>query len=92
MTRRDVLIALALGTVVSRAWAEGDGRLHLRQGSGGQVGQPALPTERALPATQVDQDRWAKEIAAFAAEDAARGVGALCSASGEQEQCEGKRW
>jgi lysophospholipase L1-like esterase len=46
MTRRDVLIALAVG---SMAFAKAEGR------------QP-----------KADQDRWAKEIAAFAADDEAR--------------------
>ncbi len=77
--RRRTLLTLALGTVASRAWAVGDGRLgrggdgrlHLRQGSGGQVGQPALPTT-TQSATAVGEDRWAKEIAAFVAEDEAR--------------------
>ncbi len=59
MTRR-TLLTLALGTVASRGWAVGDGRL----------GQPALPAAAGGPAN--DEDRWAKEIAAFAAEDEAR--------------------
>ena len=69
MTRFAILLALAASVVGARVW-EGDGRL----------GQPALPaTQPALASAQtaaasapVAEDRWAKEIAAFAAEDAAR--------------------
>ncbi len=69
MTRREILLALAASAVGSGAW-----------GWDGRLGQPALPSQHsalpstrpAAPSTPVAEDRWAKEIAAFAAEDEAR--------------------
>lgn len=70
MTRR-LWLTLVLVVAGAPAWAAGDGRLGPASASRlRRAPQPALPT--AQPALPSAQNRWAKEIAAFVAEDEAR--------------------